>query len=139
MKRDRVYSLFAVFAIICALSAAAFSQGTTSRVTGVVTDASGAPVTGATVSLKHEATGATLKTQTSDSGSYVFDLIQAGLYTVTVEKSGFKKFVSTGNAALVNQPATISVALEVGDVSATVTVIGSAEQVQTSTSGNIGG
>ncbi|MBK9767074.1 MAG: Plug domain-containing protein [Chloracidobacterium sp.] len=39
---------------------------------------------------------------------------------------------------MINQPSTINVALEVGDVSATVTVTGTAEVVQTSTSGNIG-
>ena len=138
MIRERFFRAFALFVFLCAVTGAGFSQGTTSRVTGIVTDSSGAPVTGATVSLKHEGTGSTLKTQTSDSGVYVFDLIQAGSYEVSVEKAGFKKFVSSGNSALINQPTTLNVALEVGDVSAVVNVVGAAEQVQTSTSGNLG-
>ena len=59
-------------------AAMSLAQGTTSRVTGVVADTSGAPIPGASVTLKQEGTGSILKAQTSDSGSYVFDLIQAG-------------------------------------------------------------
>ena len=138
MTRERFFRAFLFFTILFALCSVSFSQGTTSRITGVVTDSSGAPVNGATVSIKAEGTGSTLKTQTSDSGSYTFDLIQPGTYEITVEKSGFKKFISKGNAAQVNQPSTVNAALEVGDVSAAVTVVSTAEQVQTSTSGNVG-
>jgi hypothetical protein len=130
----------ALLVLALALSAAttSFAQGTTSRVTGVVTDNTGAAVAGATVTLTNEGTSSSVTTQTSESGSYTFDLIQPGTYTIAVEKQGFKRFISKQNAALVNQPTTINAALEIGDVSADVTVIGSAEQVQTSTSGNIG-
>ena len=98
----------------------------------------GAAVGGATVTLTDEGTNISLTTQTSDSGSYTFDLIQAGAYTVTVEKQGFKKFVSTKNVVNVNQPGTVNVALEVGGVSEVVTVESKVEEVQTSSSGNIG-
>lgn len=114
------------------------AQGTTSRVTGTVVDSSGAAVAGATVTLTNEGTNVSITTETTDSGTYVFDLIQPGNYTVTVEKQGFKKYQSTKNGVLVNQPATVNAALEVGDVSATVSVQATAEQVQTSSSGNIG-
>lgn len=139
MLRERFVKAFALFVFIFALSGALFAQGTTSRITGIVTDAAGAPVAGATVTITQVGTGSSLKTQTSDSGSYTFDLIQPGAYDVSVEKAGFKKSVSKGNSALINQPATVNIALEVGDVSATVTVTSSVEQVQTSTSGNLGG
>ena len=120
------------------LAAQASAQGTTSRVTGTVTDSSGAVLPGALVTLKDDSRSISLTVTTGGNGSFSFDLIQAGIYTVTVEKSGFKRFVSTDNAVYVNQPSTINVVLEVGDVSATVTVQSSAEQVQTSSSGNIG-
>ncbi len=136
--RERFFKTFAFLAFLCVFAGAAIAQGTTSRITGIVTDSSGAAVAGATVSIRAAGTGATLKTQTGDGGNYVFDLIQPGDYDVSVEKAGFKKFVSSGNAALVNQPSTVNATLEVGDVSATVSVTGSAEQVQTSTSGNVG-
>lgn len=122
----------------CCLSSNVFSQGTTSRITGVVTDSSGAVVSGATVTLTNEGTRSSLTTETGANGTYTFDLLQVGIYQVSVEKSGFKRFVSRGNSININQPATVNVTLEIGDLSALVEVEGSAEQVQTSSSGNIG-
>ncbi len=127
-----------LFIFMFAFSGLLFAQGTTSRVTGTVTDGSGATVSGASVTLTNEGTNVSLTTQTSDSGAYTFDLIQVGTYQVSIEKQGFKKFVSKGNKVNINQPATINIALEVGDVSATITVEGTAEVVQTNNSGNIG-
>src|SRR5262245_35635844 len=123
--------------LVCCLAVAS-GQGTTSRVAGTVQDANGAAVSGAMVTLTNEATGVSFTTQTSDSGAYAFDLVQAGKYTVLVEKQGFKKFISQANPVNVNQPATINAALETGGLTETVTVQAGAEQVQTSTSGNIG-
>jgi len=128
--------LILVFAL--SFATASLGQGTTSRVTGVVTDNTGAAVSGATVTLTNEGTNISITTQTSESGVYTFDLIQIGTYQVSVEKPGFKKFVSKGNTVNINQPATVSARLEVGDVSAVVNVENAAEVVQTSSSGNIG-
>ncbi len=138
MLRKHFFKAFALFTVTFALAGAIFAQGTTSRITGTVTDSSGAVVAGATVSLKRVGTTVPLTTQTSDNGVYTFDLIQAGVYDITVEKTGFKKAVSMGNTAFINQPASVNVVLQAGDVSATVTVSGTAEQVQTTISGNIG-
>ncbi|HEV2764794.1 MAG TPA: carboxypeptidase-like regulatory domain-containing protein, partial [Pyrinomonadaceae bacterium] len=124
-------------ALLCALvalaasSPAAYAQGTASRVTGVVTDQSGAVVPGATVTLTNEGTNVSITTETTSTGAYVFDLVQVGNYTVSVEKQGFKRYVSTGNPVNINQPATVNVSLEAGSVSETVTVTAAAEQVQT--------
>jgi hypothetical protein len=130
--------LFSLCLLLCAASAPAFGQGTTSRVTGTVLDAGGAAVPGAAVTLRNEGTQVTLNTETTSTGTYTFDSVQIGTYTVTVEKQGFKKFVSQNNPVNINQPATIDAALEPGGVDEVVTVSGSAELVQTSTSGNIG-
>ena len=129
---------FLLTALLLTLASIAFGQGTTSRVTGIVQDANGAAVVGATVTLTNEANAISFTTETSDSGGYGFDLVQVGTYSVTVEKQGFKKFLSKANAINVNQPATINATLEPGVVTETVTVLASGEQVQTSTSGNIG-
>ena len=78
-------------ALLLAFATSVRAQGTTSRVTGTVTDSTGAAVAGATVTLTNEGTKTDITTQTSDDGVYVFDLVQPGNYTVTVEKAGFKK------------------------------------------------
>ena len=98
------------------LAAFAYGQGTTSRVTGTVQDANGASVAGAIVTLTNEATGVSFNVERSESGVYGFDLVQVGKYTITVEKQGFKKFISKENAVNVNQPATINATLETGPV-----------------------
>ena len=119
-------------------SACLLAQGTTSRVLGVVQDPTGAAVPGATVQLRNEATGAVFTTRSSEIGAYVFDAVQSGRYTITVEAAGFKRFVSRGNEVTIGQPTTVNVTLEVGALAEQIEVTASYELVQTSTSGNIG-
>lgn len=138
MFAKKLVSAISIAGIVVLFSLSAFSQGTTSRVTGTVTDNNGAAVAGAAVTLTNEGTNTSLTSETSGSGTYVFDLVQPGNYTVSIEKSGFKKLVSSRNVVQVNLPATVNAILEVGDVSAVVSVEGSAELVQTATSGNVG-
>jgi Carboxypeptidase regulatory-like domain/TonB-dependent Receptor Plug Domain len=130
--------LLCAIALVLTLSSIGFGQGTASRVTGNVSDSNGGALVGVTVTLTNPATGLSFTTETSDSGNYSFDLVPPGTYDVSVEKQGFKKFLSTGNAVNVNQPTTVNAVLAPGAVTELVTVIASAEQVQTSTSGNIG-
>src|SRR4029078_2530686 len=113
-------------------------QGKTSRVTGTVQDANGAAIADGLVTLTNQDTGASFTTQTSDSGTYAFDLVQVGKYTISIEKQGFKKFVSQSNSINVNLPTTVNATLETGAVQETVLVPAGAEQVQVSTSGNLG-
>jgi hypothetical protein len=129
---------FLSITLLFAFLSLAVGQGTSSRVTGTVLDQAGAAVPGATVTLTNEATKVSFNTDSSSSGNYVFDSVQVGTYTVTIEKQGFKKFISTGNQINVNQPATVDVTLEVGGISDVVTVQATAELVQTSSSGNFG-
>ncbi|MCL4524447.1 MAG: carboxypeptidase regulatory-like domain-containing protein [Acidobacteria bacterium] len=127
-----------LIAVLLICSAGAWAQGTTSRITGTVTDPSGASVPGATVTITNEGTGVSFSTTTSAAGAYVFDSVQIGVYAVKVEAQGFRTFVSTGNRLFINEPLTVRAALQIGDVNATVEVTDTAERVQTSTSGNFG-
>ena len=133
-----ILSSYLVIVLLLAATVTAFGQGTTSRVTGIISDSSGAAIAGASVTLTNESTGVSLTATTNDGGAYTFDLIQAGTYRISVEKQGFKKFVSSGNTVNVNVPATINLKLEVGDLTAVMNVESLVEQVQTSSSGNIG-
>jgi hypothetical protein len=118
--------------------AAAWAQGTTSRLLGVVQDSTGAVVAGAAVELTSEATNAKFQTKSSDSGTYLFDAIQPGLYTVTVSAAGFHKISARQNQVSIGQPTTVNIRLEVGAVTEVIEVSGAYETVQTSTSGNFG-
>jgi len=136
-KRSTATLWLSILVLLCA-SLVSLGQGTASRVTGTVSDEKGAAVPGAVVMLTSEATQTSITTETTSSGNYVFDSVQVGTYTVIVEKQGFKKYVSTGNQANVNQPTTVNVTLEVGAIEQVVQVVASAEVVQTSSSGNFG-
>ena len=138
MKQKRIPTA-AISLLLCSLiSFSALSQGTTSRVTGTVTDQSGGGVPNATVILTNTATTVAFTTTTSAGGVYVFDSVQVGDYTITVQKDGFKKFVSSSNPVSLSQPTTVDVKLEVGAVTDTIQVDAAAELVQTSSSGNFG-
>ncbi len=127
----------AVLSVLAAASAA-WGQGTTSRLVGVVSDTSGAVVPNARVTLTNEATRVAFSTTTTQAGTYVFEAVQVGTYAVTVEAQGFKKFASLNNKVAIGAPTTVNVTLEVGGVAETIEVSGAAELVQTSTSGNFG-
>lgn len=120
------------------LSAVLYGQGTTSRLTGVITDSSGAAVAGAKVTLTNEATGVSFNTESSESGTYAFEALQSGTYSVAIEANGFRRFISRGNPVTIGQPSTVNATLDVGGITELVEVVASAESVQTSTSGNFG-
>ena len=130
-------SRLSVFAAI-AFALSALSQGTTSRAIGTIQDSSGAPVAGAKVTLTNEGTNQSFLTETAVNGTYVFEAVQTGLYTVKVEAPGFKALNSKNNQLSIGQPMTVNATLEVGAVSESIEVIASYEQVQLSTSGNNG-
>jgi hypothetical protein len=139
MKQKRIPTA-AISSLLCCLllSFATFAQTGTSRVTGVAQDPNGSIVAGAKVTLTNEGTNISFTATTTSAGVYVFDGVQLGVYTVTVEKEGFKKFISKGNTLTVGQPLTINVNLAVGQAQEVMEVTASYERVQTSTSGNLG-
>src|SRR3974377_1437228 len=62
----------------------------TGEIAGTVVDSSGAIVSGATVSLKNEASGELVKAQTDGLGQFRFALLKPGAYTLTVRASGLQ-------------------------------------------------
>src|SRR5947199_5619269 len=120
-------------------AALAIAQTATSRITGTVSDVSGALVPGATVTARNEATGVTYTQTTTEAGLYAFPSVPVGTYTVSVALQGFKTANKTGNILEVNTPLVINVSLEVGGITETVSVAAEAEALQTTnaTIGNV--
>jgi hypothetical protein len=110
----------------------ALQAQTKGSLTGTVTDPAGAVVPGANVEIKNNANGATRTTTTNDNGIFQLSELDPGSYTVTVQTSGFKRAVANNIVVNVSVPAQISVALETGQVSETVTVTGAQDVVNTS-------
>ena len=104
----------------------------TLRVT--VADSTGAGIPDAKVTVTNEATKVSATATASSAGTYVFPDLLVGTYTVTVEKSGFKKTVNKGVQVESNQVAEVAATLEVGDATAVVEVTAGAELVKTESS-----
>ena len=93
----------------------------TGGISGIVTDPTGAVVTGANLTLTNPATGETFSATSSASGDYVFALLKPGQYTLTVTKDGFKKSTHTVTVVL-GSTVTVNATLEIGSGSTTVEV-----------------
>ena len=127
--------LVCLFVLLAGTSAMA---QTTSRVTGLVRDTSGALVSGAEVRLMNEATGVSFNSTTTSAGTYLFDAVQPGTYSVRIAMKGFKTYEASGTVVTIGQPAAVNATLVVGAATEMVEVQGAADLVQTATSGNIG-
>jgi hypothetical protein len=128
---------FLLAIVICGLlgSSVAFgqAQSNASDLQGVVRDASGAVVVGASVTARNPATNTSKATVTDDNGSYLIVNLTPGDYEVTVEAANFKKAVLPAVKLTVGQRADLDVVLEVGQLSEVVTISGAtAELVETS-------
>ncbi|HUI84598.1 MAG TPA: carboxypeptidase regulatory-like domain-containing protein [Candidatus Binatia bacterium] len=97
--------------------------------TGTVTDPSGAVVSGAAVTLKSDATGATRTATTGSNGNYRFSLLSPGNYTITVTAPNFAK-AQAATSVSVGQATIADVKLTVGATSQTVEVTSAAPLVQ---------
>jgi hypothetical protein len=110
-----------------------YAQGTTGRLSGVVTDESGALIPGATVKITNMSTAASKSYVTNADGVYEFPFLPLGRYEVEVRKSGFSAFVQTGVEITGAVPVELSVKLEIGKVSETVEVRDTTPMLQTGT------
>ncbi len=118
--------VFFMFSIV------AFGQAQTGTLRGTVTDPNGGVVAGATVTAKSQATGvSSASIQTNSEGIYVISNLVPGKYTLTVEQTGFKKKSVTDIDVGLGAIAEITVALEVGAPSESVTVISTGEELVT--------
>jgi hypothetical protein len=132
MGRRPLFAL--LFVLLCCVPLVALAQQETATITGEVKDASGAVVPKASIIITNTETGVSLKSETNDSGVYTVPSLKPGLYSVTVEKAGFKKFVRSGITLQVNQFARIDVSLEVGDLTNTVEITQAATLLETENS-----
>jgi Carboxypeptidase regulatory-like domain/TonB dependent receptor-like, beta-barrel len=104
------------------LSVAAFGQSTNGTITGVITDASGAVVAGAKISVQNPDTGSMYAATSTGTGNYTVAQLPSGTYVLKVEATGFRQFERTGLAVQPANVLRIDVPMQVGTTSDTVTV-----------------
>jgi len=106
---------------------------------GVVLDAQGNTITGATITLANKETGRTTQSTSDSAGVYNFLSLPPGSYRIEAEMTGFKKKVLENVTVQAEQTQGVNITLEVGDVNEQVTVTAdSAPAIDTET-GNISG
>ncbi|MDQ6707209.1 MAG: TonB-dependent receptor, partial [Acidobacteriota bacterium] len=121
-------ALFALLAIH-----AAFGQGNTGSILGTVTDASGAAVPKAQVTLKNVGTGVVAKTTTDNIGNYQFEFLAPGVYTIDAEAAGFRRFSHSEFALDTARQLRIDASLETGGLTESVTVKAETPLLETET------
>lgn len=97
-------------------------QTTASALNGIVADASGAVISGATVTLTGTENGVVRTFTTTSGGSFAFRLLPPSTYTLKIETPGFKSYQQEGLILTAGQTATQQVSLTVGSGSDQVTV-----------------
>ncbi len=110
------------------------SAQASSNIQGRVTDASGAAISGARVTLQNRNTSARRTTLTSRDGRYRILSVPAGDYRILVRKSGFAREIRTGIHLAVGQSATADVVLRIGSVHQRISVHGDVSPVSLTTS-----
>jgi hypothetical protein len=110
-----------------------YAQEYRGRIQGVVTDAGGGVVPGATVVLKNDATGVATNRGTNSEGRYLFDYVDPGTYTLTIELTGFKTAIQKNITVGQRGDVTVDMKLEIGSINETVTVTESPVAVQFNT------
>ncbi len=97
---------------------------------GTVTDTSGAAIPGSAITLTNSSSGVATTVTTTSTGTYTFEAVKAGTYTLRVVDTGFKSYSSPGIDIHVQQRATIDVKLEPGSVAEQVVVTAAAPLLQ---------
>jgi hypothetical protein len=126
VKRTAAALLLVVLAARVAPAQASFG-----RLAGSVFDDSGAVLPGVTVTLTNDLTGQAQTTATSETGTFLFPQVQPGLYSVTLALSGFRTAELTQIEINVGAERSLTVRLDVGPVTETVTVSADRSPIQT--------
>lgn len=117
--------------IVLLATASMLAQVETARITGTVTDHTGAVIPGATITLTHVETNTQHLTKTSAEGRYLSVPLRVGDYRVVAEASGFKRVVRSGVILRIQETAVVDFTLQVGGVTEVVDVTADAPLLQT--------
>ncbi len=108
------------------LACTSYGQTVGASVQGTISDATGAVLPGASVSVKNSGTGAIVEFVSDERGRYLAPLLQPGEYEIQVSLPGFRSVSRRGIGLAVGQNAVVDVKLDVGQVSNQVEVVADA-------------
>src|SRR5437899_961229 len=141
LRKLRSSGLAPVLAVVCLsllVCSAAYPQGNTGRILGVVTDQSGGNVANAKVTVTDVARGVSQTLATDSDGAYVAISLLPGTYTVRVEYKGFKTFERKDILLEVGKDVRVDAVLQPGSTTETIVITEQVPMVDT-TSTTLGG
>ena len=100
----------------------AAAQDARGTIVGRVADATGAVIPGADIRVTNTATGVTITAKSNESGNFVLPYLLPGTYSLSIESTGFKKFVNDAVQVRISDTVEVNVQLQVGSVAETVEV-----------------
>ncbi|MGH9880979.1 MAG: carboxypeptidase regulatory-like domain-containing protein, partial [Pyrinomonadaceae bacterium] len=125
------FLMLLVTLLVC-LSISVLAQ-TSGSILGEVRDEKEAIIPKANVALRNVQTNDSRSTVTDDAGRYRLNNVPVGDYELTVEASGFGKYVQSGITLALNQNAVVDVSLKPGGIQATVNIVENASLLNTTT------
>lgn len=123
--------LFLLLSALLTLCVSPVLAQTSGSISGEVKDEKQAVVTNATVTVRNVKTNETRTTQTDGDGRYRFTGMPVGDYEISVESTGFAKYVQSGIGLVLNQAATVDISLKAGGVTEVVNVVENASILNT--------
>src|SRR5579862_2593127 len=127
----RILAGLLLITTIIAIPTMLLGQAYFGTVSGVLTDGTGAVVSGAQVILADQQKGYTFNTTSDNDGRYLFRSVPPGVYLVSAETKGFGKTVSAKFKVDINENATTNLTLKVAGASQSVSVTAEAQAIQT--------
>src|SRR5690242_14869324 len=120
-----------LLSLVLLAAASVHAQAVYGSIVGTVSDASGAAVPKANVTISDTGKGVTFNATTNESGNYSQTHLIAGTYDVRVEASGFQAFVQKNIKVEVDSTTQVNAQLTVGNVGEIVNVTGEAPLLKT--------
>src|SRR5215471_5013329 len=111
-----------VLVLFLVIPVAGFAQTANGRITGTVTDASGAVLPGVTVEVTNTATGVAFSTVSTETGIYSAPNLPPGAYSISASLPGFKKYDRNGVTLAAAQTLNLDIPLEVGAATESITI-----------------
>lgn len=123
------FTLLLISAILFAGSLLA--QRDLGAITGTITDDTGAVIAGAKITISEQSTGASFRAESDASGTYIRPLLKAGVYTIEVQATGFRKAVQKNVPLTGGDRVGVNITLTVGEMSQSIEVTSAAPLLQT--------
>jgi hypothetical protein len=120
-----------VLATMAAMSTLANAQVRFGSILGTVSDSTGASLADATVTITNLGTNQTRSAKTTSAGTYSVPNLNAGVYRVDVEVTGFKRFTQDRVEVQVDLATRVDAVMQVGSVTESVLVTSEAPPLQT--------